>query len=127
MESLTLVHIAVTSGLCVLIWMVQVNLYPLFHYVDPARFNEAMLVHQAKISWIVIPLMTAELGLSLFTLHIPSIIIVALIWGTTFFVHVPLHDKLARNGYQIETVKKLITMNWIRTCLWSVKLFLLVY
>jgi hypothetical protein len=125
MESLWPIHLAITSGLCVLIWLVQVTHYPLFHYIDPDRFKEAMLVHQAKISWIVIPLMTAELGLSLFTLHIPSIIFVCLIWGTTFFVQVPLHDQLAKGGYQYATVKKLVNSNWIRTFLWTGKLIFL--
>ncbi len=125
MELLTFAHILVTSALFGVIWMVQVSHYPLFHYLDPNRFKESMLVHQAKISWIVIPLMTAELGFSLFTLHIPSIIIVGLIWLTTFFVQVPLHDQLAKRGYQYETVKKLVDTNWIRTFLWSLKLIIL--
>ncbi len=125
METLTFVHIIVTSCMVGVIWLVQISHYPQFHYIDPKRFHEAMLVHQAKISWVVIPLMTVELGLSLFTLHLPSIIIVATIWLTTFFVQVPLHDKLARNGYQIETVNKLVTTNWIRTFLWTGKLIFL--
>lgn len=125
METLKLIHLLVTSGLVVLIWLVQVSHYPLFHYLDPSRFKEAMLVHQAKISWIVIPLMIPELGLTLFTLHIPSIIIVTLIWLTTFFVQVPLHDQLARHGYDPQKITKLVTTNWIRTFLWSLKLVLL--
>jgi len=121
MEALTLAHFGVTCGLCVLIWLVQISHYPLFYYIDPTQFKEAMLVHQGKISWIVIPLMTAELGLSLATLHVPSIIFVALIWLTTFFIQVPLHDELARHGYEREKIRKLVTTNWIRTFLWTAK------
>lgn len=125
METLTLIHLLVTSGLVVLIWLIQVSHYPLFHYIDPARFKEAMLVHQAKITWIVVPLMVTELAMTLFTLHIPSIIIVALIWLTTFFVQVPLHDQLARHGYDSQRITRLVTTNWIRTFLWTLKLVLL--
>ncbi len=125
MTGLYFPHVLITSALCGVIWMVQISHYPQFHYLDPERFKEAMLVHQGKISWVVIPLMIAELALSLFTLHLPSIAIVGLIWGSTFFIQVPLHDRLVRSGYGIEVVNKLIKTNWLRTSLWTLKLFLL--
>lgn len=127
MESLSHAHLIVTCGLLGVIWMVQVSHYPLFLYLDRENFKEAMLVHQGKISWIVIPLMTVELALTLFTLHVPSIFIVGCIWLTTFFVQVPLHDELLRFGFDERKIGKLVTTNWIRTALWTLKAGILAF
>ena len=41
------------------------------------------------------------------------------IWASTFFLSVPCHEKLARDGFTEETVRKLIISNWMRTLVWT--------
>ena len=39
MEGLQTARLIVDSGMCVLIWMVQLIIYPAFHAITPARFS----------------------------------------------------------------------------------------
>lgn len=114
-----------------LIWCIQLVHYPFFLRSDKENFIEHIGFHKHRISIIVIPLMTIELvtsGLLAFlsaefsALNNFGFLIVILIWLVTFFLQVPLHGKLAE-GYNEETVRKLINSNWIRTILWTVKSF----
>lgn len=47
--------------------------------------------------------------------------LVALVWGVTFFVSVPLHAKLDR-GFDAGAHRALVAKNWIRTVVWSGRL-----
>ncbi|MCC5816162.1 MAG: hypothetical protein JJT78_15530 [Leptospira sp.] len=49
-----------------------------------------------------------------------NLIIVILLWITTFFISVPYHNQLGQ-GFQMESAKKLVQTNWIRTIFWSIK------
>jgi hypothetical protein len=50
-------------------------------------------------------------------------IITCLIWISTFFIQVPVHQGLT-NRKEKKLIQSLINTNWIRTILWSVKLML---
>lgn len=129
MERILLINLFASFFLCGLIWIVQVVHYPFFKYVSNKKFEDAMGFHKKKISYIVVPVMFAEL-LSSFWLaffstsysnyHITGFIIVLLIWVVTFATQVPLHGKLSQN-YDHQLVDKLVRSNWIRTTLWSTK------
>lgn len=54
------------------------------------------------------------------TLHQAGFIAVALIWLVTFFIQVPLHNKLSE-ARDKEAISRLVSSNWIRTSLWSLK------
>lgn len=43
-----------------------------------------------------------------------------LIWASTFFLSVPLHTKLLTE-FEPSVIQKLITTNWPRTILWSLR------
>ena len=124
-------NLYVTIGLVVLIWLVQILQYPFFRYLDRENFLEAMLFHQNRITIIVMPLMAAEIIICiLLTVLYPSLstylqmALVTLIWLSTFFIQVPLHNQLL-NGPNLDVIKKLTLSNWIRTGLWTLKLILL--
>lgn len=121
---------AISWGLFVLIWVVQLVHYPSFQYIDKEQFTAFHQHHTKSISIIVLPLMVLELGLagvlsitSNFHWHyLVPLILVFLIWVSTFLFQVPDHNKLA-TGKNRETVDRLVRTNWMRTILWSFKAF----
>ncbi len=129
MQLLLAANLITSFLLCGLIWTVQLVHYPMFHRFEKESFEEHIKFHGFRISLIVVPLMVIELvssfSLAFFVssdnvLHLIGFFIVLLIWLVTFFVQVPLHSKLTM-GYSAETVNKLVSTNFIRTVLWSIK------
>jgi hypothetical protein len=55
-----------------------------------------------------------------------GLIMVALLWASTFFLQVPLHDKLSA-GFSAENHAALVGGNWVRTVLWSLRGVLVLY
>lgn len=134
-ESILLLNIFSTFFMCGVIWMVQIVHYPFFLRTDQTHFTEHIRFHGFRISFIVLPVMTAELISSLLltlyspdfqTLHLIGLIMVLLIWVSTFLLQVPQHTELVVN-FDEKAIQKLIHTNWIRTILWSVKSGLAVY
>lgn len=128
---LSSVQLVTSAGLLVLIWLIQVLHYPAFAYFDSALFAEAMAFHQTRITYVVLPLMLLELGVSIALAvqrplwpELTALACVVLIWLSTFFVQVPIHGKLV--SYDAELIRQLVSTNWVRTVLWSIK-FALVY
>jgi len=126
-----ILELLVSFGLFVLIWIIQILHYPSFIYYAEETFHHAMISHQKNITFIVLPLMLMELILAFFNLYkffnsifLISLILVILIWLSTFFIQVPIHEKLL-HGKDIILINKLIQTNWIRTILWSIKFILL--
>ncbi len=111
-----------------LIWVVQLVHYPSFHYVDPDRFVAFHQHHTRSISFIVLPLMLVELGLGAVLVwqsdldwkYITALIIVGLIWASTFLIQVPDHNALGK-GKDDSLIARLVKTNWIRTVLWTLK------
>ncbi|MBM3873318.1 MAG: hypothetical protein FJ382_06220 [Verrucomicrobia bacterium] len=132
-RSLVLAQVVLSAFLCGLIWVVQGVLYPLFTHVGPAEFPAYHAAEMSRITWIVAPAMLAELGLALTTLalhrHEPLAwatgALVGLLWLSTAFVQVPLHQYLAQRGADAAVISHLIDSNWIRTAGWTVRLALL--
>lgn len=118
-------EILITFGLFTLIWLIQTLHYPTFLYVDKARFSSFSVFHANRISYIVVPLMMMELALGLYNLRPHILGIVILIWLSTFFIQVPCHN-LLKSGFDEKVVRRLISTNWIRTILWSLKLVILI-
>lgn len=127
-----LLQLVATAGMTGLIWLVQLVHYPSFHHLDPTRFSEAMIAHQNRISFVVVPLMLGELGLASWNLwqhRSPETIAAALLigglWLSTMLVQVPLHQALLNDGYDAQTVQRLVSTNWVRTLLWSLNLLVI--
>lgn len=130
MNNLLIIYNLVSMGMFVIIWFIQLTHYPMFENIDEKCFSEAMEFHQRTISYIVMPLMLVELGLTVFFvlegrfLGFPLAAIVSLIWLSTFFIQVPLHNKLLKKKDSTK-IRLLVKSNWIRTILWSIKLILI--
>lgn len=122
----------VDFGLLVLIWMVQLIVYPGFKYMDLQAFPQWHSQYSTLISFIVIPLMLGQFGIvGAQLLQAPgwaiwlAAILVGIIWISTFFQAVPVHNALqaARElsgdtHYQLTS--RLVSVNWVRTILWTV-------
>ena len=115
------------------IWTIQIVHYPSFHYIDKLSFTNFHNFHERRISIIVMPLMLIELitSIALYIHNMWSIIfalnllIVALIWCSTFFVQVPIHSILSEKKDK-NLIEKLVNTNWIRTFLWSIRMLLII-
>ncbi len=132
---LFLVHFSSTLLMTGIIWFVQVIHYPLMHYAEPTRFSEYSRDNQFRTSQVVIGPMVVELvtaailvwsfGRNALTpAFASSLALLAIVWASTFFWQVPLHTKLL-SGYDDETVRRLVLSNWLRTCCWTGRAFLL--
>ncbi len=113
-------------GLLVLIWLVQVIIYPSFRHIDPVTFPRWHEVYTGKITVFVVPLMFSQLGIAGWRAFAEGrpldwVILVLVIgcWVSTFGWSVPCHDRLHRHGKDIAVIERLIRTNWPRTLLWT--------
>lgn len=129
-------YIQTLSCLCMtsVIWLVQVNHYPAFRYIDKDRFQEFARFHVSSITGVVAPLMIIEFisGVLLIMLtpknyaYIGNFIGILIIWISTQFLSIPCHNRLVE-GYDSISIERLIKTNWIRTITWSLRAGLLIY
>ena len=128
---LTLWQMIVDFGMLVLIWMIQLIVYPSFKHHSEESLARWHRIYTFRISLIVVPLMVAQLLVYTYrSVKVPTIetlsgaAIVVAMWLITFVVFVPLHAKLTRGVQVDEVCSRLVKFNWVRTILWSL-LFLL--
>ncbi len=127
LDQFLFVKLITDFGLLVLIWLVQLVIYPSFNYYRTKDLKVWHKFYTKRITIVVLPLMLSQLILS-FTLlfisnwssyHILDIGLVLLTWILTFAIFVPLHHKIDKSQNISESVYKLVKVNWIRTFLWS--------
>ncbi|MGF1572821.1 MAG: hypothetical protein ACFCU1_07095 [Sumerlaeia bacterium] len=120
-----------------LIWFVQVVHYPLFAVVGESGYKAYQLEHMRLTTFVVMPVMLIELATAAALVflaidRIPWMFFVAnasllgLIWLSTFFIQVPVHEQLV-SGLNEQLVQKLVSGNWIRTVLWSARGLMLLW
>ena len=108
--------------------------YPSFKLIKSSLFSEFHKSYTNKMLLIVAPVMILELISSLFLVifdvsdnntEIGLLISLLLIWFLTFFIIVPIHNKLTVN-YNKDLNQKLIKYNGLRTIFWIIKLILFI-
>lgn len=130
-SALVWIHLVSTLYLVGLIWCVQVVHYPLMDRVDRGRFREFHHQHGLRISVIVVAPMVIEFASAValmvwipdnVAMRLPAtgLVLVVLIWASTFGLQVPLHHKLAA-GFDATAHRRLVRSNWIRTVAWSLR------
>jgi hypothetical protein len=131
MDILILTQFMICLILCGLVWTIQLVHYPAFYFVSQTTFKYFSTFHSNKITYFVAPLMLLETITGTLILYfVPSILTLINLIGilitvlVTFFISIPLHDKLAVKKFYPE-IEKLIYTNWIRTFLWTTRSFLL--
>lgn len=126
-------HAFATLAMTGLIWFVQVVHYPLFRGVGEDRFVAYEREHARRTTLVVAPLMLAELATAATlaalafsservdaTLAVVGLALLAVVWGSTFGVQVPLHGRLSQR-YDERDAVLLATTNWVRTGAWTAR------
>lgn len=120
------VLLAVDFGLVVLVWLVQLVVYPSFRVVAPAEFESWHAAYGRRVSIIVIPLMLGQVALHGFQLvegaSIPALgsaLGIGVAWLVTFRIAVPCHRKLGEVGKSDAVIHRLVRANGWRTAAWS--------
>ncbi|MEL7222231.1 MAG: hypothetical protein AAGJ93_12985 [Bacteroidota bacterium] len=121
----------INASLTVLIWIVQLVVYPGFCYYSEANIKRWHPKYTLQITYIVLPLMVSQLGVSVYlafqqtaSVTIINLALVLATWLVTFLVSVPLHAAIDKELDSTLARKKLVQTNWIRTILWTLILVL---
>lgn len=130
LRPLLLANTAVALVLVGLIWTVQVVHYPLFARVGAAAWAGYHVEHSARITWLVGPMMLAEVGLALALVALAPperralawacAALVGVVWAVTALVSVPLHGRLAA-GPDAALLAALVRSNQARTAAWTLR------
>lgn len=130
MTYLHLIHLAATVGFCVLLWVVQVVVYPQMASVREEDFREYHERHTQAITWLVAPLFLLEgaCAAALFWFgwqtdlwwQVASVVLFVANNLVTFLWFVPAHWRLG-NGKDEILLQRLVAMNWLRTGLSSLR------
>ena len=131
MHTVEVVARIVASGLFVLIWMVQLLVYPGFIYYTKQNLRQWHTVYTPRITLIVAPLMLSQLVIAVYRLYTNATwfstayaILVLAVWLTTFYIFIPIHDKIQKGTFEDHLLHRLVSLNWMRTILWSAILIL---
>ncbi len=121
---LELISALYLSGVIVFVQLVH---YPLFAELSSQSFIRYQELHQQRTSYVVIIPMCVEFFCAAFltltytgTLRILALALLLVIWGSTFFIQVPIHKQLL-NGYNQRLISKLVSTNWLRTICWPLR------
>jgi hypothetical protein len=120
------ISLLIDAGLMVLIWLVQLVIYPSFTYYQPKDLLKWHQKYTTRLAFVVIPLMFSQLILAIVavfyqlnTVSSCSLGIVMVLWVFTFTSFAPLHHKISEGNTNQSLLQLLIRRNWIRTFLWS--------
>lgn len=123
MKYLILYNLLISIFMFSVILMTQIVNYPLFSNISQNQLINYHSSYVKKISYIVIPAMSSEIVVALFLFYyhnsfltISSLSVIILIFISTMYIQVPIHNKISK-----DLIKKLILTNWIRTILWLLK------
>ncbi|MEO1485087.1 MAG: hypothetical protein AAFU57_05035 [Bacteroidota bacterium] len=123
---LPLLQLFFDSGTFVLIWMVQLVIYPSFLFYSSSDLISWHKTYTVRITMVVMPLMVGQLFLTLYalfeevnTISIARGVLVLLIWISTFLIFVPIHNSIQAGKFNTLLLQKLVQRNWFRTLLWT--------
>ena len=131
---LLLLNTVFSSMMSGIIWFVQIVHYPLFKSLSEEDFIDYQSKHVKLTGNIVGPFMLIELIVSIYValwnthnelayLVWSNFGLLISIWLSTFFLQVPLHNRLLE-GFDHRVHVSLVRGNWIRTCAWTMKMVL---
>lgn len=126
MSNLNSLSLILDFGLVVLIWMVQLIIYPSLKYHTTDLLLKWHTKYTVRIAGIVIPLMFGQLLLYLYlvftqpdtSIYIRTVLTISA-WIVTFAIFVPLHNTINKGQSTEQTLQNLVSKNWIRTLIWS--------
>jgi hypothetical protein len=121
-------NIAVSWGLLILIWLVQIIIYPGLVRIPSHDFVNYHAWYVTRITLVVVPLMISEITIAIAWFFLQDNLfypimaggLVILAWCSTFIFQVPIHKSL-QAGKDKSKIRRLVATNWIRTVAWSLK------
>lgn len=133
--SIEILSLLVNFGLLVLIWIIQLIIYPSFIYYNLENLVAWHRKYTTLIGYIVSPLMLLQLGIAIYqtnieanSYHLISLVIISVIWISTILQFVPIHRNISKGRLSDKMLKSLVKKNWLRTFLWTILfLFSLAY
>jgi hypothetical protein len=124
---LLIAHAAVTLYMTGVIWFVQVVHYPLFSHVGQPGFSEYARGHVRRTGWVVAGPMLLELASAAAVAWVfgglaawIGLILVGVIWMSTWIWQVPAHRRLAA-GFDAALHVRLTRTNWVRAVAWTAR------
>ena len=122
----------ISFGLVILIWLVQLIIYPNFQYIPDAELIKWHKIYTPRITVVVAPLMILQLALTIYlsfylfsTLNLLALGLIVLNWLITFIYFVPLHVKIDQDNINQTSLRRLVQLNWYRTIIWSCVFFIM--
>lgn len=120
------------------IWVLQLNHYPLYAKVGQREFRDYLTAHNGLILLpIVLPSIAAFISSLLLLWQRPVEIPSWSVWLvnslnaatllSTIFVQGKAHNALALDGYSEILIRRVITTNWLRTAAWTINGLLLLW
>lgn len=134
---LLILQLCSTLVLTGVIWIIQLVQYPFFSEVGAENFQKYHAAHTFWITPVIAPAMIVELITSILIIFYPpenidskllylGLFLAIIVWLSTFFLQVPMHNKLAL-GFDSQAHKMLVNSNWIRTIAWTLRGILVLF
>ncbi len=133
MSLVLLVHVFATLTMTGLLWFVQIVHYPLFARLGADGSVQYEREHTQRTTWVVAPLMLTEAATAVWLVLRPSatvpaflpiaiagLALVIVIWLSTCFLQIPCHRRLA-DRHDLDTVRRLVATNWLRTVAYTAR------
>ena len=118
--------LAIDAAMAVLIWLVQLIIYPSFRTQEQDGFRRWHRGYTRIIGMIVGPLMAAQIllhGKELWTnvtvTSMAQAACIAIALVVTVTLSVPCHHALSSRGKDSGVIDRLVRTNWLRTAAWT--------
>ncbi len=125
-QTILSLRLMLDTAALVLIWLVQLAIYPAFLHFRNEDFKRWHSVYTQRVTYVVMPIMLGQLALygwlalTDLTWEVTlNALLILLVWGITFFRAVPLHGSLDIDEDHRLLSERLITVNWWRTVIWT--------
>lgn len=125
--TIDIARVIIDFGAVVLIWMVQLVVYPSFTYFQKKELMDWHLLYTNRITYIVAPIMFIQSGVITYQswIHFSilngiSVLICLSLWLFTFLEAVPLHHQIDLGNEVERSAKKLVQINKKRAALWTI-------
>jgi hypothetical protein len=126
-----LIHFAASFIMMGAMWFVQVAYYPNLQYIGGPEFIRYQQEHIRRVSTVAWTMLFVELATAIALPFFPgslerriavtaNLLLLLVIWWSTWRVQVPLHKTLER-GFDAAAHRRLVQTNWLRTVCYSLR------
>ena len=123
--------LAIDFAMFLLIWVVQLIIYPAFHQISAEQFSFWHAIYCKRIAFFVLPLMIAQIFESAAACFFvggnwiwAKFFFILSAWIITFLISASCHQKLSKSGKDTIMITRLVSTNWYRTVLWTLILII---